>query len=113
MIIEEKIGAYKALRREIEELEKKKKILSAAILSVMPKEVNTLSIAGHIIKRLSRLSIQIPLEKARALGAIKIEESVDKEKIKDLVAKGHSILGVTEIKYIQVYSPKEGVANDV
>lgn len=106
MVLEEKIEVYKALRKEIEELEMKKKILGAEILSMMPSDTKTLIVASHVVKRYSRLSIRTSLENARLIGASKMEEVVDKDKIKDLFALGQSIPGVTEYKYIQVYSLK-------
>jgi len=105
MTLEEKIKAYKELRRKIEELEEKKKVLVAEILDLIPKESKILHVAEYLVKRITRLSIRISLENAKLFGAVKMEEIIDKEKIKKLFALGHSLPDVSEIEFIQVSSP--------
>ena len=66
----------------------------------------TMQIAGHTVRLYSRLSIKLSIEAARTYNAVKLEESVDKEKIKALYQQGTPIQGVSEIHYIQVTLPK-------
>ena len=102
MNLEEQVKLYKDLCYKIEELEEQKKLLSLSIRQAM--QGKALKLAGFQIRRCSRLSIQLTLEEARSLNAIKLEEVVDKDKIKALYKEGQAIKGVSEIEYIQVTS---------
>ncbi|MBX7067601.1 MAG: hypothetical protein K1X28_10265 [Parachlamydiales bacterium] len=105
MSLEEKIIAYKQLMREIEALEERKKLLSQEIISEMPDK--KVEIADYRAYRYTRLSIKIPLEEARLLGATRMEEHVDKEKIKELHESGRQIEGVKEFSYLLVTSKQK------
>ena len=107
MELEEKIARYKDLGRQIDELEKQKKALVAEILLSLPKESKTIQVAGNSVKRIRRLSIRTSLEAAKLFEAVKMQEVVDKAKIKRLYEQGQAIPDVTEIEYIQVSSLKE------
>ncbi|HSW71907.1 MAG TPA: hypothetical protein VLG44_00670 [Chlamydiales bacterium] len=100
MNLEEKIAAYKEIVKKIDELEEEKKELGKAIMQEM--QGKTMQVANFMVRKYSRLLIKIPLEKARILGAVKMEEAVDKEKIKALYQLDKSIEGVSEIQYIQI-----------
>jgi len=101
-ILEEKIKDYKELKEKLEELEEKRKALASELLNLMPKETKTIRVLDHLVKRMTRLSIRISLDQAREIGAVKMEEVVDKEKVKELFELGHSIPDVSEIQYLQV-----------
>lgn len=103
----EKVKAYSALKEKIEALETQKKALVAEILQLMPKKTKSLPVPGYIVKRAMRLSIKTSLESAKLLGAVKMEEVIDKEKIKGLYALGHPVSDVSEIHFIQVYAAPE------
>lgn len=107
MSLEEKIIAYRKLSREINALEEQKRDLSLEIMAEMPEK--RIDVAGYRAYRHKKLSIKIPLEEARALNAIKIEEHVDKEKIKELYEQGQQINGVQEITYLVVTAKKEAM----
>jgi hypothetical protein len=96
----QQIKLHKELSKKIEELEEQKKLLGLSIMAQMADK--TLKIPGYIVRRCSRLSISVPLEKARLLQATKMQEIVDKERIKSLYNSGQPIEGVKEITYIQV-----------
>ncbi len=100
MSLEDKIIAYKALTQEIDKLEEQKRTLAQEILAEMPEK--KIDVAGYRVYRYTRLSIAVPLEEARLLGATQMTEQVDKEKIKELHGKGHQIEGVKEVTYLQV-----------
>lgn len=100
MNLEEQIKLHKQLSKQIDELEEKKRALGLAIMQQMQNK--TLRIAGFLVRKFSRLSIKTSLEDARILNAIKIEEMVDKDKIKALYNNGQPIGGISEIHYIQV-----------
>jgi len=102
MEIEEKIAKYKELGKQISELEEQKKILVSEILRCIPKETKSIQVAGHSVKRICRLSIRTSLETAKLFKAVKIQEIVDKEKIKRLYEEGQNIPDVSEFEYIQV-----------
>jgi len=100
MNFEEQVKKHKEISRQIEELEETKKALSLSIMAQMQsKSVRT---EDFLIKCCQRLSIKLTLEEARTLNATKMEEAVDKDKIKSLYEQGQSIQGVSEIHYIQI-----------
>lgn len=100
MDLEDQIKLHKALSKKIEEMEEEKKALGLAIMKQM--ENKKLCIPGFIVRCYSRLSIKLSLDEARSLNAVKLEEVVDKDKIKTLYNSGQSINGVSEIQYIQI-----------
>lgn len=100
MNLEEQIKLHKQLSKQIDELEEKKRALGLAIMQQMQNK--TLRIPGFLVRKFSRLSIKTSLEDARILNAIKIEEMVDKDKIKTLYNNGRPIGGISEIHYIQI-----------
>lgn len=102
MNLEEQVRLHKELSKKIDELESQKKDLGIAILQQMSDK--TLKFPGLIVRRIDRLSIKLTIEQARALNAIKLEESVDKDKIKVLYNSGQTIDGVCELQYIQITS---------
>ncbi|MBI3237064.1 MAG: hypothetical protein HYZ48_05140 [Chlamydiales bacterium] len=103
----EKVQKYKEIQKKIEELETEKKALVGEILDLMPQEMSTMELSTYRIKRVSRLSIQIRLASAEALGAVKMQKVVDREVIKRLFKEGHDLPGVSEIKFIQVCIKEE------
>ncbi len=107
MELEQKIERYKELGQRIAELEMQKKALVAEILQSIPKESKSIQVSGHTVKRVRRLSIRTSLEAAKLFEAVKIQEVVDKAKIKRLYEQGQAIPDVTEVEYIQVSSLKE------
>lgn len=100
--LEDQIRLHKTISQKIDELEKKKKTLSFEIMQQMQSK--TLQLGGFIVRRISRIQINLSLEEARILDAVKWEESVDKNKVKALYQSGQSIQGVKEIEYIQISS---------
>ena len=104
MSLEEKIARYVELRQLIEEMENQRKALVAEVLELMPKETPIALIPGYRIKRASMLSIKTSLNIARQLGAVKMKEVVDKEKLKKLYQEGHNPPDVSELHFIQVYT---------
>jgi hypothetical protein len=104
MTIESKVAEYIELRSKLEELENQKKRVVAEILELIPKGTNTIQLPHCRVKRASLLSIKTSLENAQRLGAIKIKEVVDRDKIKQLYESGQNPPDVTEVHFIQVYS---------
>ena len=104
MSLETKIARYVELRQQIEELEIEKKALMSEVLELLPQKTPSVFIPGYRIKRASLLTIKISLESAKQLGAVKMKEVVDKEKIKKLYLEGHNPPDVSEVHFIQVYS---------
>ena len=94
MNLEEQVRTYKELGRKIEELEKQKKTLGTSIMQHMVDK--TLPVKDYLVRRYSRISVKLSLEEARLLNATKMEESVDKDKIKTLYQQGEQIQGVSE-----------------
>jgi len=104
MNLEEQIKVYKEIGGKIEELEQQKKALGVTIMEQMSDK--TLRTVDYLVRRYSRLSIKLSLEEARLLSATKMEETVDKDKIKILYQQGQPIQGVSETHFIQVSSVK-------
>jgi hypothetical protein len=102
MNLEDQVKLHKEISKKIDELESQKKELGLAIMQQMTSKA--MSIPGFLVKLCSRLSIKLTIEEARELSAIKMSETVDKDKIKFLYNNGHCINGVNEIQYIQVSS---------
>lgn len=100
MNLEEQIKAHKELSRKIEELEQQKKALGISIMQQM--QDRSLRVSNYLVRRFMRLSFKVSLEQARTLNATKMEESVDKDKLKILYQQNPSIEGVSEVHYIQI-----------
>lgn len=98
--MEELIRTYYEIMKQIDELEEKKRELSAAILKQM--QAKSMRVAGYIARKYSRLSIKLTIEEARTLDAIKMQETVDKDKIKALYHLGQPVKGVFEVEYLRV-----------
>ena len=63
----------------------------------------TLYLGPYHVARCSRLSIKLTLEEARVLNILKIQETIDKDKVKLLHKSGKIIPGVSETHYIQIF----------
>lgn len=98
--LQNQIRLHKEISKKIDELETQKRQLGTAIMQQMQSK--TLKIPGYFVRRCSRLSINTSLDEARSFDAVRLEETVDKEKIKVLYASGNPISGVSEIHYIQI-----------
>lgn len=104
MNLESQIIQHKELSKKIEELEEQRKALGLTILRQMTG--NSLQLGNFVIRRCNRLSIKLSVENARMLNAVKMEEIIDKDKIKALHHQGRTIEGVSEIQYIQITTVK-------
>lgn len=99
-MLEEQIKLHKTISKRIAQLEEERKQLGLIIMKQMA--ANILQIPGFCVKRYKRLSIKLSIEDARSLNAVKLEEIVDKDKIKMLISNGTTISGVSETQYIQI-----------
>ena len=112
MDLKEQIKLHKELSKKIEELESQRKALSLAIMQQMQSK--TLRLEGFLVRCCSRLSIKISIEEARSLQAVKLEETIDRDKIKALYNSGQTIQGVSELRYIQIsIEPKNELLQEV
>lgn len=100
MTLEEQIRLHKEISLKLEELEEQKKALGLSILEAM--QGKSLQMGFYLVKRYTRLSISMTLDQARLYNAVKMEEVVDKEKIKTLYKNGTPVPGVKECEYIVV-----------
>ncbi len=105
MSLEEQIQTYKALVRQIAEMDQQRRALGAAILEQMSTKM--LSVGGYVVRRYDRLSIKTSLAEARQLEATKMEEVLDKDKLQELHFSGHEIPGVSTASFIQVSVQKQ------
>jgi hypothetical protein len=104
MILEEQVRQHKEISLKIEELEAQKKILGESILQSM--ECKSIKLGSYLVRRCSRVSISSTIEEARQFEATKMEEVVDKDKLKDLYKQIGTIPGVKTIEYIQITENK-------
>lgn len=104
MTLEEMVRRHREISQKIDELEKEKKALGLVIMEQM--EGKSLKVADYLVRRIQRLSISVSIEEARSYNATKMEECVDKEKIKLMYSQGKIVPGVSEIQYIQVTQNK-------
>ncbi len=100
MDFQEQVKRHKEISLQIEELEKEKKALGTAIMNQM--QGKTARVSDYLVRRMQRISISTSIEDARILNATKMEETVDKDKIKALYQQGHPVQGVSEVHYIQI-----------
>lgn len=100
MLLEEQVKQHKEISLKIEELELQKKVLGESILQAMREK--SMQLGSYVVKRCSRITISSTVEQARAFQAIKMEEVVDKDKLKELYKSGIQVPGVKTIEYIQV-----------
>jgi hypothetical protein len=105
MSLEELIRAYQELAHNIAKLEDQKKELSRTILREMPGKM--LSVAGYIVRRYDRFSVKIPIEEARKLNATKMEEVIDRDKLKKIYQSNQAIPGASLTSFIQVSLQKK------
>lgn len=104
MSLEEKVIAYRMLADQIAALEEQRKTLGQEIFQMMT--VHAIHFSQLTAKKYHRINIKTSLEDARRYQATKLEEVVDKEKIKKLLALGTSIPDISEINYIVVTRKK-------
>ena len=110
MNLEQQLKIYKDISKKITELEEQKKALGATIMAQMQNDKVT--VADYIVRRYERLSIKTTIEEARSLQAVKMEEVVDKDKIKSLHLEGKPINGISTTRYIVVTTQKSNISID-
>lgn len=108
MNFEEQVRRHKEISKTIEALEEEKKALGVAIMLQMTGKTATVS--DFLVRRQQRLSIAVTLDEARKHSATKMEETVDKEKIKALYNDGTPVKGVSEIHYIAITNSKKATS---
>lgn len=108
MTLEEQVRQHKEISRKIEELEAQKKTLGQSILQAM--NAKSIYVGDYQVKRHTRISITMTPDEARPYSAVKLEEVVDKEKIKVLFKNGTPLPHVKEYEYIVVTQCKAALA---
>ncbi len=111
MSLEEKVRTYKELRAKIKEMEAQTKTLIAEILELMPTETKSIRVAEYQVRRWVRFSVRTSLETARLFDATKMEEVVDKDRLKQLFEQGHPIPDVSQSQLINITKIKKPVAD--
>jgi hypothetical protein len=96
----EKVTQYNKVLQQKRKLNQDKKKLTQAIISEMSDE--EMETADFKVACHPRLSIRTTLEEARKLGATKMVEQVDKEKIKELYLSGIPVAGVKKLPVLSV-----------
>ncbi len=100
MTLKDLARQHKELSLKIEALEAERKLLGQTILQAMTDK--SMCFGAYTIRRFSRVSITSTIDQAREFQAIKMEEVVDKDKLKLLYRSGTTVPGVKEIQYISV-----------
>jgi hypothetical protein len=104
MSLEEKIVEYQLINAQIKELEATKQKVYKEILKELPRNQKVVFSENFQISQHTRFTIKTSLEEARPFNATKVEEIVDKEKIKQLVLSGLLVPNVTEARYFFIKS---------
>lgn len=107
--LETYIRVYKELTQRIAELEEQKKQLGHVILQQM--KAKTMLVAGYLVRKCERLNVSTDLQKAREWHATKVEEVVDKDKLKHLYQAGHEIPGISISQFIQICDNRRKTLN--
>ncbi len=102
MSLEEKVLKYKQIQNEIKRLETEKEIVYEEILHSFQQDEKELFSESFRVRKYVRLSIKTTVEEAKAFGATKVEELVDKDKIKEIIHSGVLVPNVTETNYFLV-----------
>lgn len=110
MSFEEDVAAYRRLSEQIHALEEQRKALGQKIMGQMTEKKMVFS--DCTVHRYMRLSIRMPIEQARSLGATVMVEQIDREKIKELYRLGEPLEGVKEHSYLMVSQKKEDFSSD-
>ena len=106
---EELLQSYLEAKGELESLEAEKKVVEEAILDKLREmKLTGTSVLGYNIQKVVRSSFSgVLLSTARELGATKVEEKVDGEKLRKLENNGVKIRGVKKIQYLLVKEEKK------
>ncbi len=102
-MLEEKILRYKQIQEQVKKLEEEKQHVYKEILQSFPQEETEIFSERYRVKRYSRMTIKTTVEEARVFQATRIEEIIDKEKIKELVQSGILVPNVTEASYFFIH----------
>lgn len=111
MSIEQQVKEYKTLSAQIAELDARRKALGKEILQQMPAYAKCHYVDEWVVRRYSRVTIKTTLEEAKGLGLSKVEEVVDKDKIKELFERGQMIPNVSKTEYITVMKASDRVSS--
>lgn len=107
-MLEEKVQAYRALTQQIAALEAEKKKLGEEIIALIPGKC--VQLAGCKVWHMQRLNFKTSLEVAKELGATKMQEVLDKKRLKELLEDGHDIPDVSTLHYVQITQPRKMAA---
>lgn len=108
MELEEQVRRYKEIMRQVEELEKERKAISASIMERM-KGGKLLLVADYVVRKIQKFTYAVSIEEARKLNATKMEERIDKDKLKSLYAAGSEVKGLSHFHYLQVSISKDAL----
>jgi hypothetical protein len=101
--LEEKIVKYVQIQEQIKALEEVKQQIYQEILGSFHLDSQEIFSESYRVKRHFRINIKTTVEEARPFQAIKTEEVVDKDKIKELLHSGVLVPNVTETSYFFIH----------
>ena len=101
---EQLLDAYLKANATLEDLEAEKKVVSEAILEKLREmKLTGTNCNGYNIQKVMRSSYtDVPMSIAKELGAVKVKETIDGEKLKKLEENGVTIKGSKKIQYLLV-----------
>ena len=105
--LEDKVRIYKELAKQEADINEKRKKIGAEISQMFSKDTKTLYVAEYKVQRTIRLLIKTSLAEARAIGATRQEEIVDKKEIKRLLELGYIIPNVERYETIMISNVKQ------
>lgn len=100
--LEALLRAYKEISEQIRQLERQKAEMSRALLNSFPTELKKYSTPQFRVFRQKRLNIKTTLEEARLYNAVKLQEVVDKDRLRSLCLLGEEIPGISYSEYVLV-----------
>ncbi|MFQ5730057.1 MAG: hypothetical protein ACE5GN_06825 [Waddliaceae bacterium] len=106
--LEARLRAYKELSSKIRELEQPRKQIGQELLHNFPVGLKKYSTPHFRVFRQERINVKTTLEDAHRYRAVKVEETVDKERLKALHNSGQPIPGVTRTEFVQVREMQNG-----
>lgn len=100
MTKEELVQNRQQILYTLEELDSQRKQIDERLMEKM--DADTEFIEEFEVKRITRTTLDVPLEQARELGAIVMKEAIDTAKLNNMRKKGGVELPTKTYSYIQV-----------
>ena len=109
--LENKLQQHRTITEQIKMLEQQKKALSQEILASWPTATKKVSTAHYSVSRQKNFSIKTSLDDARLFDAVKIEEVIDRARLREIYKSGTPVPGISATEYVLVTSTQSTAQN--